>query len=699
MSGISNFEFLEKYDEQIFSMAKTAENMYRMAMYEPIGNQIRKILEIIVSDIYSTLNFNPPSERSLYNFMSCPDFCDYFNYQVKNGDTYLNKMHFIRMTGNKMSHSCMDLESARQNAARLLFDIFKINLWWFSYKYKISEKIIFRSGIYQNEDLHNNYPTKIISKFNKCSENIDVSSDNEIDNDFLPHFDHLIDAYGNFDLNNDQLDAVYKLEHFLNNPECNVFILNGKAGSGKTFLVSGLINYLTSKNIGYKIAAPTGKAAKNIAQKTQSAAYTIHKVIYKYDPNKPLTNVNNSKYDSDDLNESVLHLEMVLRDNEDALNTVYIFDEASMISDTESEESKNGELHFGSGRLLKDLMQYAGYRKILFIGDGAQLLPINYEGKLLPPALDYMYLKSNYPQHCQVIETATLNTIVRQKADSPILNLASQVRLCLQKKQFSLIYDFDNKDIIHIKPGSPILDNICNVYKQNLTGTIVITYTNHQAYEYNKAIRNKLLGYQEYDNNPKLVAGDKVIVTKNNYYYEYFLMNGSIGYIISIDPHYETRTVYFKRKKRDYPNEKEVIKVELTYADAVIVFPENDEDHQISVKLLLNSLDSDDGTLPRDVLIAQHIEVQQRCKEIRNAEEKRKFINHDEYFNAIIFKYAYAITCHKSQGSEWSNVFVQCNGYSERGYEYRSDAYFRWFYTAITRSCDKLFLIKPLILA
>ena len=76
------------------------------------------------------------------------------------------------------------------------------------------------------------------------------------------------------------------------------------------------------------------------------------------------------------------------------------------------------------------------------------------------------------------------------------------------------------------------------------------------------------------------------------------------------------------------------------------------------------------------------------------ADEKSKFkrllkVKGNKFFNALQVKYSYAITCHKSQGGQWENVFIE-KPYLPNGL---NKEYLRWLYTAITRSIKKLYLI------
>lgn len=69
-----------------------------------------------------------------------------------------------------------------------------------------------------------------------------------------------------------------------------------------------------------------------------------------------------------------------------------------------------------------------------------------------------------------------------------------------------------------------------------------------------------------------------------------------------------------------------------------------------------------------------------------------KKLKSDPYFNALQVKYAYAVTCHKAQGGQWKNVFI------DMGYitpEAQGMEFYRWLYTAITRATHRLYLINP----
>lgn len=61
-----------------------------------------------------------------------------------------------------------------------------------------------------------------------------------------------------------------------------------------------------------------------------------------------------------------------------------------------------------------------------------------------------------------------------------------------------------------------------------------------------------------------------------------------------------------------------------------------------------------------------------------------------ERFRPLEFDYAYAITCHKAQGSEYGKVLV----FEEYMKGDNKESHARWLYTAATRAIDKLIIVK-----
>ena len=130
-----------------------------------------------------------------------------------------------------------------------------------------------------------------------------------------------------------------------------VLLLKGYAGTGKTSMVSLMVQVLPLFNLKYFLLAPTGRAAKVMANYSKKVAFTIHKIIYKSTSDKSgfLKFKRQRNYSKD---------------------TVFIVDEASMLSESND---------FGKTGLLTDLMNYVfenPTNKLILVGDSAQLPPV-----------------------------------------------------------------------------------------------------------------------------------------------------------------------------------------------------------------------------------------------------------------------------------------------------------------------------------
>ena len=115
----------------------------------------------------------------------------------------------------------------------------------------------------------------------------------------------------------------------------------------------------------------------------------------------------------------------------------------------------------------------------------------------------------------------------------------------------------------------------------------------------------------------------------------------------------------------------------------------NEENFECIV--FLDTLKSENPALTYEQYKKLYNEVSKDYADILKRAQRIKEIKQNPYLNALQVKCAYAITCHKSQGGQWENVFV------EQGYftsDMLSKEYFRWLYTALTRTTKKLHLIN-----
>ena len=129
----------------------------------------------------------------------------------------------------------------------------------------------------------------------------------------------------------------------------------------------------------------------------------------------------------------------------------------------------------------------------------------------------------------------------------------------------------------------------------------------------------------------------------------------------------------------------------LNFKRIIVRLIEHDDDkNNIEIFVIENLLNKPEIFLDKDEIIASRIDWNNRIREKNySIEEKKDSYLTDKYINAVPIKFAYAITCHKAQGGEWDNVSIHLPMYNSEDEEY-----FRWLYTAITRSTKVLSFIN-----
>lgn len=440
--------------------------------------------------------------------------------------------------------------------------------------------------------------------------------------------------------------ALQQLSIFLLDTKTNnkLFLLKGFAGTGKTSITNSLIQNLPKIKHRAVLLAPTGRAAKVMSHFAKQQAYTIHKHIY-YPKNQ------NGSFSYN------------LKPNK-FKNTLFIVDEASMIADNDGQ-------FFERNSLLDDLMLYVysgeGCR-LLLMGDTAQLPPVN---SLYSPALDIRNLESRYQKDVSHIE---LTEVVRQEKKSGILYNATKLRESLNQTFYSN-FEFQTKgfkDIIRLRESSEIQEAIEDAYNDYGTEhTSIIVRSNKRAVLYNKQIRKVIL-----DNEDELTAGDLLMVVKNNYFWlkdsseVSFIANGDTLEILRIyafREYYGFRFAEVSVQLIDYPNQP-----------------------PFDTVLLLNTLESEQASLSHQDSQRLYEEVLLDYEEETSSYKKYQKVKENPYFNALQVKFSYAITCHKSQGGQWDIIFIE-KPYLPNGAD---EDYYRWLYTALTRSTKKVYLLN-----
>ena len=444
-----------------------------------------------------------------------------------------------------------------------------------------------------------------------------------------------------------QRTVLYHLAAFLLSEKPNpAYLLQGYAGTGKTTLVTTLVKTLPQIGMRYQLMAPTGRAAKVLSGYTGKTASTIHRKIYRFqqfaDGSFRMTRAENK-----------------------AKNTLFIVDECSMISD-----------ELASGRsLLDDLINYvfSGENcRLLLIGDNAQLPPVGLENS---PANDINVLKNKFGLTVAAYE---LTEVMRQEEESGILWNATELRRALMAltplTPLMPLFNVNGfSDVHRIEPQE--FEEILWQSFGNKTSNeaVIICRSNKRANMYNQAVRARILQEEG-----EIATGDKLMVVKNNYFWTdedqkvSFIANGDMIELMRINNTEEMYGFHF--------------------ADVEIQLTDYQEEPNLSVKILLETLTSDSPALTQEESDRLYRAVEEDYMDIPNKRDRYKAMRQNPYFNALQVKFGYALTCHKTQGGQWPTVFIDAPYIKEDESLQISDL--RWFYTAVTRAQKQLYFVN-----
>ncbi|MCD4664905.1 MAG: AAA family ATPase [Bacteroidales bacterium] len=427
-----------------------------------------------------------------------------------------------------------------------------------------------------------------------------------------------------------------------------IFVLKGYAGTGKTTVVSSIVNnlnYIGKKSV---LLAPTGRAAKVLSAYSGEKAFTIHKKIYFLSTNK----------------DGLVRLSLARNIHKD---TVFIVDEASMIPDN----TISSDLSlFSQQNLLDDLVNfiYEGENcKLILVGDSAQLPPVRLD---VSPALNIEYLKKFFYQSVISYE---LKEVVRQSLESGILANATNIRNRINKIGEGPLFDLKNFTDVKRITGEYLEEALNDSFSGlNQQETVLITKSNKRANIFNNEIRRRILFREN-----EISAGDILMVVKNNYYWldndskAGFIANGDIIEIQRIEKYeeyYGFRFADITIRLIDYPDEKD-----------------------LRVKIILNTLMLEGPSLSYKDNQVLFDEVMKDYESIPSRRKRIEEVKNNPFFNALQVKFGYALTCHKTQGGQWKNVFID-QGYLTE--DMINKEYYRWLYTAFTRATKNLFLVN-----
>lgn len=446
----------------------------------------------------------------------------------------------------------------------------------------------------------------------------------------------------------DQSALFRTMAGFLSDGDCDIMLVNGYAGTGKTAAVSAAVSFLKSLNVKCVLLAPTGRAAKVLSGYAGSQAYTVHKHIYRQ------KSVSGSGFG-----------EFVIGPNTDR-DTVYFVDEVSLIGvDSYSQSGM-----FGSGNLLADLVEYVRRgrgNKLVLIGDKAQLPPVGLDAS---PALSEAYI-SMFGHFV----AAGLTEVVRQQADSGILRNATTLRNMITDAENGYAGDlhpkFDLKGCTDVEriTGQDLIEKLTDAYSEyGDEDTVIICRSNKRAVKYNLGIRSMVQFREE-----QLVRGDKLMIVRNCYQFcenlenVDYIANGDVAVLERISGYEERYGLHFAVARLSFPD----------YGD-----------QEITANVILDTLLSESPALTAEQQDMLYRGVNEDYAHIATKKKRYEAVREDKYFNALQLKYANAVTCHKSQGGQWRCVFIDNPFWQD---ELTADD-LKWLYTALTRSTSKVYL-------
>ena len=217
---------------------------------------------------------------------------------------------------------------------------------------------------------------------------------------------------------------------------------------------------------------------------------------------------------------------------------------------------------------------------------------------------------------------------------------------------------------------------------------VVICRSNKRTNMFNQAIRSRVLQEEG-----ELSAGEKLMIVKNNYYWCQQDNEFSDSQILRFS---DSKILIPFLANGDMIEVMRINKIEEMYgfhfADVEIQLLDYDNTPTLSVKILLETLHSEAPALTDDESKRLYHAVEEDYMDIPRAADRRKAMKENPYFNALQVKYGYALTCHKTQGGQWKNVFIEAPYLPEEDTLELSDL--RWLYTALTRASEKVFLVN-----
>ena len=436
--------------------------------------------------------------------------------------------------------------------------------------------------------------------------------------------------YLHFDRPSKEQETVLKaMENFIDDKNLYDFlVLCGAAGTGKTSITAALIGFLNAIDRPYKIAAPTGRAARILGRKAKTTTSTIHSMIY-----SAKSDIETGK------------VSFKLKNGYNSKPTIYIIDEASMIP---KDVDKNIGLFEVEKGLIYDLMAYIKKanvnNKIIFLGDHYQLPPV---GEQQSFALNKDFLEKTFNLKGDAF---LLTEVKRQEDGSYILENATEIRKAIDEKKLTHpIKGTQSKNIY-----SAADSYVKGIGNDGLENSIAIGVSHKANIFFNNLVRERIFGRAK----KILEKGDLLMVTQNWHRNGIQLYNGD---------HIELLMVDWNLQEQVADLHFVAVRIKLLFAEKETII----EDYAL-LEPIISIGGKIDSTKENELRRQRNIK-NKIYRESNNPED-------DRYVGALRLMYGHAITCNKAQGGEWKKVFINTMGIPS----------LKWQYTAITRGVNEI---------
>ena len=446
--------------------------------------------------------------------------------------------------------------------------------------------------------------------------------------------DNGFEIWLDFVLNAQQKEVIKQINDFINNKDEFAMTISGWAGTGKTTLME-IVNKRYWMNHTVHFAATTHKAAGVLKEKVGKKVFTVNSLFGIMIE----TDMEGETYD-------VSKKARKLADDKVKPNSIIIIDEASMLS------IQN----------YIDVILKAKERKckIIFIGDSAQLSPVNEDD------ISVVFRNTDH----RIVEL----TQVMRTDDNAILNESTAVRT---GDGFTYVTNVNEEgdgvryiNCHNTKEILDVIDTHIDGLKFDPNHFRVLTYTNANVEKLNRMIRKKL-GYDGLNPQP-----GEPLMAYNNWGYEGMGISGAVYKIVNSEA-YNCKGVVSEYDEDI--SEMITYKNDLGLDNYHLHIIELDVEDSLGKQINVPLIDVKNNEHNREIVVALAFEKVHQWNKYREAENKMDKVKCLEKINAIdeflfvndnvydkygtliqakVIDYGYAHTIHKSQGSTFTHVLI-----------------------------------------